>query len=76
MSVVDTLAIKCIYSNPYYPQDNGRIENVHNSLKCTIANFIYGNILEWDDAFSLPTMSHHQCMTWSHPTISYMVVIH
>ena len=25
MSVFNTLGIKCIYSNPYYPQGNGRI---------------------------------------------------
>ena len=31
MSVCDTLSIKCIYSNPYYPKGNRRIENVHNS---------------------------------------------
>ena len=29
ISVFDTLGIKCIYSNPYYLQGNGRIE------KCT-----------------------------------------
>ena len=29
MSVFNALGIKCIYSNPYYPQGNGRIENVH-----------------------------------------------
>ena len=29
MSVFDTLGIKYIYSNPYYPQGNWRIENVH-----------------------------------------------
>ena len=39
MSVSDTLGIKCIYSNPYYPQGNGQIENVHNFLKHTIAKF-------------------------------------
>ena len=38
MSVFDTLGIKHSYSNPYYPQGNKRIENVHNFLKCTIAN--------------------------------------
>ena len=30
MSVINTFGIKHIYSNPYYPQGNGRIENVHN----------------------------------------------
>ena len=53
MSLFDTLGIKCIYSNPYYPQGNGRIEHVHNFLKHKIAKFIYGNVLKWDDALPL-----------------------
>ena len=32
ISVFDTLGIKHTYSNPYYPERNGRIENVHNFL--------------------------------------------
>ena len=55
MSVFNTLDIKYIYSNPYYPQGNGRIENVHNFLKHTIAKFIYGSSLEWDDVLPLAT---------------------
>ena len=46
MSVFNNLGIKHNYSNAYYPQGNGRIENVHNFLKCVIAKFIYSNILE------------------------------
>ena len=53
MSVSNTLGIKHIYSNPYYPQGNGRIENVHNFLKCAIAKFIYSSSLEWENALSL-----------------------
>ena len=55
MSVFDTLGIKCIYSNPYYPQGNGRIENVHNFLKHTIMKFTYGSQLKWDDVLPLAT---------------------
>ena len=29
MSVLDSLGIKHIYSNPYYPKGNSRIENIH-----------------------------------------------
>ena len=32
MSVFDTLGIKLIYSNPYYPQGNGRIKMYITSL--------------------------------------------
>ena len=59
ISVLNTIGIKHIYSNPYYPQGNGRIENVHNFLKCTIAKFIYGNSLEWDDALPLATYCYN-----------------
>ena len=54
-SVFDTLDIKHIYSNPYYLQGNGRIENIHNFLKCTIMKFTYGSQLKWDDALPLAT---------------------
>ena len=59
MSVFDSLGIKCIYSNPYYPQGNGRIENVHNFLKHTIVKFAFGSQLEWDDALPLATYCYN-----------------
>ena len=59
MSVFDTLGIKCIYSNPYYPKGNGRIENVYNFLKHLIAKFIYGSSLKWDSALPLTTYCYN-----------------
>ena len=59
MSVFNTLDIKCIYSSPYYPEGNGRIENVHNFLKCTIAKFTYGSPLEWDNTLPLATYRYN-----------------
>ena len=59
MSLFNTLSIKCIYSNPYIPQGNGRIEDVHNFLKYTIVKFIYGNVLEWDHALPLATYCYN-----------------
>ena len=59
MSVFNTSGIKCIYSNPYYPQGNGRTENVHNFLKCTIVKFIYSSQLEWDYALPLATYCYN-----------------
>ena len=53
MSVFNSLGIKYIYSNPYYPKGDSRVENVHDFLKYTIAEFTYGNQLEWDDALPL-----------------------
>ena len=55
MSMFDSLGIKCIYSNPYYPKGGSRIENVHNLLKCTIAKFTYDSQLDWDDVLPLAT---------------------
>ena len=56
MSVFDTLSIKRIYSNPYYPRGNSRIKNVHNFLKQTIAKFMHGsyNIAPSVDDFGSP----------------------
>ena len=47
MSVFDSLHAKRIYSNPYYPRGNSRIENVHNFLKRSIAKFMHGSQLKW-----------------------------
>ena len=59
MSVFDCLCIKHIYSNPYYPKGNSKIENVHNFLKHTIVKFIYGSQLEWDDVLPLGTCCYN-----------------
>ena len=59
MSMFDSLGIKHIYSNPYYPKGNSRIENIHNFLKCTIAKFTCDSQLEWDDALPLATYCYN-----------------
>ena len=59
MSVFDNLGIKCIYSNPYYPNGNSKIENVHYLLKCTIAKFTYTSQLGWDNALPLVTYCYN-----------------
>ena len=76
MSVFNTLGIKCIYTSPFYSQGNGRIENIHNCLKQTIAKFTYGSQLEWImQSLCLPTAitSHNQWITSSEHSILYMV---
>ena len=74
MSVSDALGIKCIYSKPYYPQGNGRIENVHNFLKCTIAKFTYSSSLEWDDALPLATYCYNVAPSVDDLESSYYLV--
>ena len=59
MSVFDSLSIKCIYSNLYYPKGKSKIENVHSLLKCTIVKFLYDSQLEWDYALPLATYCYN-----------------
>ena len=55
ISTFESLGIKRIYSNSFYPKGNRRIENVHNFLKRTISKFMHNNTLEWDDILPLAT---------------------
>ena len=54
------LGIKPIYSNPYRPQGNSRLENTHNFSK-----FLHSSTLEWDDI--LPIASYIYNIT---PTVN------
>ena len=47
-TILKQLGIKCIYSNPYWPQGNLRIENVHNFLKRTLTKFLSSLDAKWD----------------------------
>ena len=40
--------IKHIYLNPYKPQGNSRIENIHNFLKRTVTKFLSSLDAKWD----------------------------
>ena len=42
------LGIKCIFSNPYRPQGNSHIENIHNFLKRMLTKFLSSTNAEWD----------------------------
>ena len=62
-----SLGIKPIYSNPYRPQDNSRLENAHNFLKCIISKFLHNSTLEWDDI--LPIVAYIYNIA---PTVNYL----
>ena len=47
-----------IYTPPYQPQSNGRIEGFHNFLKSCLAKHISRN-REWDDVAPLATASYN-----------------
>ena len=57
--VFDSLSIKCVYSTSYYPKGNGKIENIHNLLKCTTVKFTYDSQPEWNDTLPLATYCHN-----------------
>ena len=54
-----SLGIKPIYSNPYRPQGNSRLENAHNFLKYTISKFLHNSTLEWDDILPIAAYMYH-----------------
>ena len=47
-TVLKQLGIKHIFSNPYRPQGNSHIENVHNFLKRILTKFLSSADAEWD----------------------------
>ena len=55
ISTFESLGMKQINSNPFYPKGNGRIGNVHNFLKRTIAKFIHKSTLKRDNTLPLAT---------------------
>ena len=55
-TVLKHLGIKHIYSNPYRPQGNSCIENIHNFLKRTLTKFLSSSVPKWDNV--LPFACH------------------
>ena len=51
-TVLKQLGIKHIHSNPYWPQGNSRIKNVHNFLKGTLTKFLSSLDAKWDKILS------------------------
>ena len=49
--ILKQLGINYIYSNPYRPQGNSRIENVHNFIKRTLTKFLSSLDAKWDKVF-------------------------
>ena len=47
-TILKQLGIKHIFSNPYRPQGNSHIENVHNFLKRTLTKFLSSSDAEWN----------------------------
>ena len=47
-TVLKHLGIKRMFSNPYRPQGNSPIKNVHNFLKRTLTKFLSSSDAEWD----------------------------
>ena len=47
--VCDQLGIKRLFSNPFHPQGNATVENVHNFLKGTLPKFLDSSDIEWSE---------------------------
>ena len=57
--VADELGVEFkIYTPPYHPQSNGRIEGFHNFLKACISKHISPN-MEWDDVVPLACAAYN-----------------
>ena len=52
--VCDQLGIKRLFSNPFHPQGNSKVENVHNFIKRTLTKFLVNSDLEWDELLPFP----------------------
>ena len=50
--VCDQLGIKRLFSYPFNPQCNTKVDNVHNFLKRTLTQLLDNSTLEWDELLS------------------------
>ena len=65
-TVLKQLGIKCIFSNPYRPQGNSCIENIHNFLK-RMLSFYLAQMQSGIGSYHLPATASIQLlqlMTW------------
>ena len=54
------LGIKRLFSNPFHPQGNAKVENVYIFLKWTLTKFLESSDLEWDQLLPF-TCYFNQC---------------
>ena len=47
--VCDQLGIRRLFFNPFHPQGNVKVENVHNFLKRSLTKFLDKSNLKWDE---------------------------
>ena len=47
--VCHQLGIKRLFVNPFQPQGNAKVENIHTLLKRTLTKFLDNNSLEWGE---------------------------
>ena len=57
-TVLAQLGVKHILLNPYRPQGNSCIENVHNLLKRMLTKFLSSSDAEWDKILLLLLQLH------------------
>ena len=62
-TVLKQIGIKHIYSNPYRPQGNSQIENVHNFLKRTLTKFLSSSDAKWDKVLPFTCYCFNSALT-------------
>ena len=59
-NLAKALAFKHIHSSPRNPRANGKIENVHNFLKCTTKKIMHGNpSMQWHKAIQIAAHNYN-----------------
>ena len=62
-TILAQLGIKQIFSNPYRPQGNSQIKNVHNFLKRTLTKFLSSSDAEWDEILPIACYCFNTTLT-------------
>ena len=57
--VYGQLGVKRLFSNPFHPLGNAKVENVHNFVKGTLTNFLDNSNLKWDEFLSFACFCHN-----------------
>ena len=59
MDILQQLGIDCIFSAPYHPQSNGKLEVFHKYLKPTLKKLFEKDLDNWDKYINQVLASYH-----------------
>ena len=49
MRYLTTVGTERLFTNPFHPQGNAKVENIHSFIKRTLTKFLDSSNLEWDE---------------------------